>query len=100
MKYYMDRGINNWFDRGFINFRVRSFLHLMTTTGVEVCHLGWQLYGNFIYFEWRGKTPENDEDFQKCMDDKNNSVMLCMFLFLIVGYLYFLVFIYVFVVVS
>lgn len=26
-------------------------------------HLIWQVYGNFLWYEWRGKTPENDKDY-------------------------------------
>jgi len=26
-------------------------------------HIIWQVYGNFIWFEWRGKTAENDKEY-------------------------------------
>ena len=100
MKYYIDKSIQRCFDRGNISYRTRSCLLVLIEAGTEVCHLAWQLYGNFIYYEWRGKKDDNDEEWEDCMDKNNNSLLLCMLMFLIVGYLYFILFAYIFVVVS
>jgi hypothetical protein len=100
MKYYIDKSIHACFDRGGISYRTRSCLLVICEFGVEICHLAWQLYGNFIYWEWRGKTEENDDAWESCMDENNRSLLLVMFLFLLVGYLYFILFTYVFVVVT
>ena len=65
-----------------------------------MAHFGWQIYGNFIYFEWRGKNDESDEEFLKCMDEKNNQeIVNVMLLFLIIGYFFFMIYIFVFLMV-
>ena len=50
----------------------------------------WQFYGNFIYYEWRGKTKESDNEFQKCMEQNNSGLLFCMFMILMLGYCFLL----------
>ena len=73
---------------------------MVVTFSYHMAHFGWQIYGNFIYFEWRGKTDDSDEEFLKCMDEKNNQeIVNVMLLFLVIGYFFFLIYIFVFMMV-
>jgi cbb3-type cytochrome oxidase subunit 3 len=95
LKYYIDQFFVKLHNRDRISYRTRSHLILAVTFIFEVGHLCWQIYGNFIYYEWRGKSNESNEEFETCMDLKNNGLEMCMLIFLMVGYCYFFIYIYV-----
>lgn len=56
-------------------------------------HIFWQIYGNFIFYEWRGKTDKSDELYAKCMEYKNQGFEIFMFTLLCVGYFFLLIYI-------
>jgi hypothetical protein len=75
-----------------ITYHQRNFGKKALTVGIQVIDLAWQVYGNFIYYEWRGINDENDKDFRNCMVQKNNGITFCMFLLIMVGYSFMLVY--------
>lgn len=91
-RYYINKRIDMLYIRGYISYRCTSIIRFTLVLMHEVIHAIWQIYGNFIYYEWRGKTPTDDSAFQKCMDDKNNGYEIAMFLCLMIGYLFFLIY--------
>jgi len=52
----------------------------------EVLNASWQIYGNFIYYA--NKTPE----VEKCMQQKNSSMLVTMFLLLVLGCVHFILY--------
>ena len=56
--------------------------------GTDVTMIFWQIYGNIIYWEWRGATPESDSKFSSCMDTNNHGLLFCMIMILLVGYFF------------
>lgn len=52
----------------------------------DVAMIFWQVYGNFIYWEWRGENGESDDKFQECMSIHNSGLLFCMFMILLIGY--------------
>lgn len=80
--------INRWHMEDVITMRTRDSLRQKIAILQEVLHLGWQLYGNFIFYEWRGKDEKTDVQFQTCMDQKNPGLQTSMLIFLMVGYLF------------
>lgn len=85
--------INRWHIEDVITLRTRNRLRQDIAICYEFIHLGWQIYGNFIFYEWRGKTPESNEGFETCMNKKNPGLETSMFIFLFVGYFFFLIYI-------
>jgi len=59
---------NRWHQRDTITFQTRNRLRQIIAIGFELMHICWQIYGNFIFFEWRGKNDKSDEEFSKCME--------------------------------
>jgi len=76
-----------------ISLRTRNRLRQSIAIGFELMHIVWQIYGNFIFWEWRGKTETSDEMFEKCMDYKNPGLEVSMFILLLVGYFFLLIYI-------
>lgn len=76
-----------------ITLRTRNRLRQWLAIGFELMHIFWQIYGNFIYWEWRGKTDTSNELFEKCMDFKNPHLEIEMFILLLVGYFFLLIYI-------
>lgn len=54
------------------------------------------MYGNFIYYEWRGKATgkgaNTDDAFLKCMEKRNPGLLTSMLVFLMVGYFFLLIY--------
>ena len=85
-KYYFMKWVNSLYARDRITYRTRRRVKTYLAYMFELLILSWQVYGNFIYYEWRGATDDNDTLFQKCMDEKNNGFEFSMFMLLILGY--------------
>ena len=65
-KYYFRKGVHYFM----INGPLSGYTELVTRItyniwrrGTDVFIIIWQLYGNFIYYEWRGKTEDSQEEF-------------------------------------
>ena len=86
-KAYLIKKINGWYAQDRITYRRRKMLKYIITFGLEGINIAWQIYGNFIYFEWRGATDTDNKAFEKCMDEKNNGFEFAMFMLLVLGYL-------------
>lgn len=93
----LNKRINDLYMANHITYRTRQRLRTLTAFSLEGIHLGWQIYGNFIYYEWRGATDEDNSDFEACMDLKNNGWEFSMLLLLIIGYCFMLVYALIFV---
>lgn len=76
--------------------RTRNRMRQNIAIVYELLHVGWQVYGNFIFFEWRGKDNakglSSDDAFLKCMDKKNPGLLTTMLVFLMVGYFFLLIY--------
>ena len=46
-----------------IDYEKRKQIKYLFAFGLEALSLLWFIFGNFIFWEWRGKTPEDDEDY-------------------------------------
>mmetsp|Transcript_6050 Transcript_6050/g.9758 ORF Transcript_6050/g.9758 Transcript_6050/m.9758 type:complete len:176 (-) Transcript_6050:233-760(-) len=82
--------IKNWINRQFqgsLSHQATQRTRVLVSVAFELFHLGWQIYGNFIYYEWRGKTVDDDSAFRVCMQEKNNGWEWSVLILLWIGYL-------------
>ena len=84
---------NRWHMNDTITLRTRNRLRQSIAIGFELMHIIWQIYGNFIYWEWRGKNDFTDDMFEKCMSYKNPGLQISMFVLLLIGYFFLLIYI-------
>lgn len=85
-KYYFMKYVNRLYARDYISYRRRKQIKICLAFGFEILNFVWQVYGNFIYYEWRGIDEENDQDFSRCMEERNNGFVFSMFMLLMLGY--------------
>lgn len=52
--------VNRWHAQDRITYRRRKQIKYLLTFGFEIINFIWFIYGNLLYYEWRGKTEDND----------------------------------------
>ena len=71
-----------------ISLNTQNYFNNGWLIGTNVLMFLWQLYGNLIYFEKRGKIETNDKDFRKCMYTYNPGHIDSIQVGLYVGYFF------------
>ena len=46
-----------------IDYEKRRMIKYGFAFGLEALSLIWFIFGNFVFWEWRGVDPDNDEDY-------------------------------------
>ena len=70
-----------------LSYRQRLRLKLCALLFVEIIHTIWQIYGNFIYYQ-----PSMDQKVRQCQDEKNQGFQFAMYLMILLGYVYFMIY--------
>jgi hypothetical protein len=91
-KFYAIEKLQTMQDHHQITYYQRKLGKSALTISIQTTDFAWQIYGNFIYYEWRGLTADNNEAFKTCMTQNNNGITFCMFLLIMVGYSFMLVY--------
>ena len=88
-KFFLFSNMQQQVDRGRMTYMLRTKLKVLVHVLQEGMHFGWQIYGNFIFFENRVLDPyslSEEQKFNNCMSTKNPGFKLSMLTLLIIGY--------------
>lgn len=80
-----------WYQRGWIAFETKTKCKKALGVLQVVLNVAWQLLGNLVYYEQHG-SEEQDKKFQACISERNPGYIYAVFVVLLLGYMYFLMY--------
>ena len=86
MRDQVSQTIDRFYRNGSLTHSIKKWVKIGIFATCELISISWQIYGNVIYY------TEKSEQIKRCNNSNNGSFMMTMFLLLILGYCYFVLY--------